>query len=297
MKLGLKCKTYLGCFLLLISTLLLTYPVNASYTNNYTNVYDDADLLDNKEEKQLSERIKEYEDKYGATVIILTVNTVDREKPSLFAHNFADSIKLQEGIVFLVNMEVNNPSERSIQIQNYKSNDVEATKVFTNITSDRCTMIYDEIKSYFSSGDYYEGFKEGIERIDELASIPPSKDSDLPDYDNEYVPGSNYGEYESSMEDNILAQSWVQLLIALALGGAIVGGMAYTAGGRVTVNSSTYLNQSNSKVIGAYDHYIRTTVTRVKRETQDNNNHSSGGGGSSSHSSSSGSSHGGGGGF
>lgn len=297
MKLGLTYKTYLGCFLLLIFTLLFTHPVNASYTSNYTNVYDDADLLDNKEEEQLSKRIKEYEDKYGATVIILTVNSVDGVKPSLFAHNFADSIKLPEGIIILVNMEVNHPSERSIQIQNYKSNDVEATKVFTNITSSRCTMIYNEIKSYFSNGQYYDGFREGIDRIDELASIPPSQDSDLPDYDNEYVPDSNYVEYQSSIEDNIFAQSWVQLLIAIALGAAVVGGMAYTAGGRVTVSSSTYLNQSNSRVIGAYDHYIRTSVTRVKRETQDNNNHSGGGGSSSSHSSSSGSSHGGGGGF
>lgn len=38
--------------------------------------------------------------------------------------------------------------------------------------------------------------------------------------------------------------------------------MLYHAGGKVTVNGNTYMDQRTSDVIDQYDTYIRTTVTR-----------------------------------
>lgn len=76
--------------------------------------------------------------------------------------------------------------------------------------------------------------------------------------------------------DNIFFTWWFQLIAAIAVGGIAVSIMLYHAGGKVTVNGSTYMDQRTSDVIDQYDTYIRTTVTR-ERKPSDKDSGSDGG--------------------
>ncbi|HEX3022954.1 MAG TPA: hypothetical protein VHP81_11240, partial [Lachnospiraceae bacterium] len=71
--------------------------------------------------------------------------------------------------------------------------------------------------------------------------------------------------------DNIFFQLWFQLLIAAIIGFLVVLIMILGAGGKVTTNSHTYLNDSESALTGARDDYIRTTVTKVKKPENNGN--------------------------
>ncbi|MNE72309.1 hypothetical protein D3C80_1682370 [compost metagenome] len=79
--------------------------------------------------------------------------------------------------------------------------------------------------------------------------------------------------------DNILFNIWFQLGGALAIGGIVVGMMAYRSGGRVTVNRRTYEDASTSGIVDHQDRYIRTTVTKTKIEKSSGGGSGGGGGG------------------
>lgn len=110
----------------------------------------------------------------------------------------------------------------------------------------RINTILDEITPKISRGQYYEAFEQYIRMADQYMSGQPA---------------------------NILMQWWLQLVVALGIGALVVGAMAYNSGGRVTVNNRTYMDSQHSKVLRQKDHYIRTTVTKVRKPK------SSGGGG------------------
>ena len=80
----------------------------------------------------------------------------------------------------------------------------------------------------------------------------------------------------------IYLRAWVQLVVALVIGGIVVGGMAASNGGTMTVNANTYLDERYSGIRARRDDYIRTSVTK-RRKPQETR--SSGGGGGSHHSS------------
>ncbi|WP_241198791.1 hypothetical protein [Cytobacillus horneckiae] len=88
----------------------------------------------------------------------------------------------------------------------------------------------------------------------------------------------NESAYEQTSETkNLFFEWWFQLIVSVALGGAVVGTMMLGSGGKVTVSSQTYNNQKTSAVLDKYDRFVRKTVTKQKKPSS--NNKSSGGGG------------------
>jgi uncharacterized protein len=73
----------------------------------------------------------------------------------------------------------------------------------------------------------------------------------------------------------VIGSLWFQLLVSLTIGGIVVGVMAFNSGGRMTTVSNTYMDQNHSGLIGRRDDYLRTTVTKVRKPT--NNNQGNGG--------------------
>lgn len=74
----------------------------------------------------------------------------------------------------------------------------------------------------------------------------------------------------------IYLNSLLHLGAALIIGAISVVVMAYHSGGKMTVGSSTYIDQNHSGLIGRRDDYIRTQVTRIRKPQ---NNAGRGGGG------------------
>lgn len=88
--------------------------------------------------------------------------------------------------------------------------------------------------------------------------------------------------------DAIYLNLWFQFLMAYIISAIIVVILVYNSGGKVTTTHSTYLDNTNSKLLARRDRYLHTSVTRTKRVSDDSNNSSS-----DNSSSSSGGNHGG----
>ena len=117
----------------------------------------------------------------------------------------------------------------------------------------RLDLIRNKINPYLSSGDYYIAFEKFIKIGSKYMGIKPNVDP-----------------------ENILFNLWFQIVVSLGIAGIIVGSMAYSSGGKVTVSQGTYMNFSNSKVVNRRDNFLRTSVTKTRKPS---NKSSSGGGG------------------
>jgi uncharacterized protein len=160
----------------------------------------------------------------------------------------------------------------------------------TYIHSKRGDVIRNDITPYLTDKDYVTAFQIFI-----TSSAAYMKDDSELNYDHNYT-------YDSAQAGNnsvksTLSNGFYQLIASLIIGVIAVGIMVYNSGGKMTAGGSTYLEGGNSGLIGRRDNYIRTTVTRVRKPTQNNNGRGGfnvggfGGGmsgGGSSHSTSSG---------
>lgn len=115
------------------------------------------------------------------------------------------------------------------------------------ITTSRGDSIIDQITPPLHNGEYSVAFKKFILSSDNYMN---------------YVP--------------LYFNPLIQLVVALVIGGIVVGVMAYNSGGKMTAGGATYMNPNDSGLIGRRDDYIRTMVTRVRKPQ---NNGGSGGGG------------------
>lgn len=74
---------------------------------------------------------------------------------------------------------------------------------------------------------------------------------------------------------------WFHLILGIAAGIIVVAVLVHNAGGKMTVDGKTYMNQGFSKLLGRRDTYIYTSYVRTKKSSSS----SGGGGGGHSHSS------------
>lgn len=117
----------------------------------------------------------------------------------------------------------------------------------------RCQTIIDKITKDFHSDNWYEGCDTYLDTASRYVKIKFGIDP-----------------------ESIFLKLWFQLLLALVVGILIVLFNAINMGGKMTVNDRTYLDDSRSRLIGKHDHYIRTSVTKTKRSS-DNDSGNSGG--------------------
>ncbi len=220
-------------------------------------VYDFADLFTDEEEQQLYTRITNYINEYNLDLAVVTIDE-NNKTPREYADDFYDynDFNQQGGILFLIDMD-----NRKI----YMSTTGQAIKMYNDY---RINTALDEVYTYMSDEEYYEGTSNYIDKIS--------------DYAKKGVPTSN------NEEKSLTSSIFMSLLIGL-IGTAII--MAILIFKNKMVRKATtareYLNKNSIKIQNMGEILISSNTTKHEID------HSSSG--SSTHTGSSGSSHGGGG--
>lgn len=220
-------------------------------------VYDFADLFTDEEEQQLYTKITNYINEYNLDLAVVTIDE-NNKTPREYADDFYDynDFNQQGGILFLIDMD-----NRKI----YMSTTGQAIKMYNDY---RINTALDEVYTYMSDEEYYEGTSNYIDKIS--------------DYAKKGVPTSN------NEEKSLTSSIFMSLLIGL-IGTAII--MAILIFKNKMVKKATtareYLNKNSIKIQNMGEILISSNTTKHEID------HSSSG--SSTHTGSSGSSHGGGG--
>lgn len=270
-------------FILIISIMItLLFPNTMSYatesldpsgqSESNQHVFDKANLLSTSEKKELEQLCIDKGSDAGVEIILLTDDDPNSDNPETYVEDFEDQLPEGDRVYTYIDM-----ANRKVIMEGYGITE-------SYLDSSRITEITDEMVPYIQDENYYEAFSLSLDKIVEFMEREPDN---YPDDNDGYTPpnydDSNYNDnpsYESrNSGEQILTNVWVQLLIALIIGGTVVGIMAYNAGGRMTTGNNTYMDPSHSGLIGRRDDYLHTHVTRVRKPQNDNNNSSGGFGG------------------
>lgn len=272
--------------LILFLAILLTFS-GVHFSANTANaaadidhVQDLADILTDSEETLLREECISYGDLNEIDIFILTTNSVPKNR-KVYIEDFYDSHDdiLTDAVLVLVNMD---PDERGVEIQGYGQCEF-------SLSDDRIDKLLDGIVPFLSDGAYYDAFHYYIQEVDYYMSIEATSDYVHTEQDN-----INYDEYYAEEVELTPFDYVIFNLVLAVIAGAILTIIIviislFNRGGSVTTNGNTYMDAANSRVLGHWDRYLRTTVTRTRKPKDDDDGGSSfiGGGvssGGSSHS-------------
>lgn len=256
----------------------LLYCTNISYASegseqdtskasgNIQYLYDSAMLLSDEEAADILSRCKSLSEQYDINVIILTNPSEDND-PKKYVEDLYDENEClwEDAVILYVNM-----TSRGVRIDGYGS----CEYIFD---SDVIDSMLDNITPYLADEDCYNGMSQYLSDIDTIMSKPASSsDSSMSEssYENNSIQNSSNKDSSS-----FLKRTLINLGIAFIIGGIAVGIMAYNSTGRMTANGSSYIDPKNSKILGQWDRYIRTTTTRVPKPKHDSNDTKGFGGG------------------
>ncbi|AUZ25439.1 TPM domain-containing protein [Bacillus cabrialesii] len=229
---------FFGKAIFVVLAVFIIMPVlgieSARASESQQHVYDHAHLLSKAEIEKLESLSAELGAKRDTDFIIITTKSTNGEDIADYAGDFYDRYGKGSTAILTIDM-----ADREVFISGYKK----AEKYLDN---SRLNSIRNTISSDLSNEDYFKAFKTYIQ---------------LSYKDMGIKPGIN--------PDNIFFTWWFQLIAAIAAGGIAVTIMLYQSGGKVTVNGNTYMDQRTSDVIDQYDTYIRTTVTRERKPSND----------------------------
>ncbi len=269
---------FLICFFLCIST------PKVSFASEVTHVTDDASIFTDTEKEELEEQCSQVSESNNIDVVILTINGTDVTRKQ-YIEDYYDSMDtvLSDAVILLINMDSNDPG---VELLGYGSCEY-------TLSDDRIEAVLDDIVPYLQDGAYFDSMSEFLQEVDYYVNLDPTTTYQHTEEDNQNY-NENYYEGSQSTDSgtSFAAKSLRNLAIAVVIAVVIVFIMAYNSGGRMTANQGVYLDASHSRILGQYDHYIRTTTTRVPKPKPQNN---SGGGFGSGGVSSGGHSHSGGG--
>jgi len=239
-----------GLLFLLTAILITAFGINVSAEspNQKRYVYDEANLLTEKEVAKLEALASGQGKDRNTAFIILTVNGTGGKDKVQYVDDFYDEhapgYDKPHGNTAILFIDM---KKRDVYLAGFQK----AEKYLDN---NRLDLIQDKITPDLSDGKYFDAFSSYIHLSHDYMG---------------YKPGVN--------PDNILFKWWFQLVAAIAVGAIIVLIMAYRSGGRVTVNARTYIDSNKSKVLSESDVFVRQTVTKQRKPS--NNNKSGGGGG------------------
>ena len=246
------------------------FTVTASAESDLPRLVDESDLLSNREEKDLLERLDDVSDDYQCDVVIVTVDSLDGKTATEYADDFYDYNgygygRNYDGILLLVSIEYR---DYAISTTGY------GIEVFTDAG---LSYIEDEFIPYLSSGDYAKSFNTFVDLCEKF--LIQAENGEPYDIDN--MP--------------FIMLEWYYIPLAIIIGFVISAIIVNIMRSGLTSVSkqraaSNYIRNGSMKVTNQRDNYLYKNVNRTKIETSSS---SGSRGGSSTHRSSSGRSHGG----
>ena len=218
-----------------------------------TIIQDDAEIISSDEEKKLQGLCDKILKEYDTSVYIWTDSDISGSSNFTYSMEMFVATHPDKNIIIL--MVGMCPGDRIYEVQGYGI----AEEMVNN---KRCGKILDDMHSDMADGNYYSAMQTFCKKSYTYMGRHPRL-------------------------DNIIFSPVFQFIICLIAGIVPVAIIAYNSGGRTTVNSHTYLDINNSRVIGSFDRYTHTTVKRTAkpRDNGSSGGGSSGGGGGGSHSS------------
>ena len=243
--------------------------VYASEEANTQRLADFADLLDADQKEELEVKLDQISENYDCDVVVYIEESIDGMDPTAYADDFFDYNDYgmgndKSGILFMLTM-----SERKWAISTHG----EAISIFTDAGQEYIT---DNIVSYFSDGDYYEGFTQFADLCEKFIVQAQSGEP----YDTGNLP-----EEEIPFYISFLIALVIGFVIALIVSLVMRSGMKTV---HMKPDAADYMKAGSLHINRSRDMFLYHHVTRTEKPKNDNS-----GGGSSTHTSSSGETHGG----
>lgn len=274
-------KRFFTLALALFFVLSITLPVCAEsgdgFNSPYARLQDDAALLSSDEYNEVLSRLDELCERQSFDVVIHTTEDMDGYSSVVaYADDYYDYNGYgygedRDGIILVVAMNT-----RDLYISTCGF----GITAFTDYGID---TLLDDVKGYFSDGDYYGGFCSFISEADEyITSAKNGSPYDINDGDY----------YYSSERSGFFNFTWLMasLIMGLVCALIIVGTMkAQLKTVRPAIAAGSYVRKDSIKVKSERDIYLYRNVSRTEIVRESSS------GGSSTHVSSSGTTHGGGG--
>ncbi|MEJ8764926.1 TPM domain-containing protein [Oceanobacillus sp. HCA-5259] len=214
-------------------------------------IYDEAGLLDANQIQQLEKKAASYFSEWSTDFIVVTTNDIEGKSLKRYTQDISDELEEKlnraEDNMVILTIYIESSADREAYIAGFGKGE-------EYVDDARIQLILDHIIPDLANDDYFEAFELFFEKSAEYLNIRP---------------GVN--------PESIFLNTYLQLGVAITLGGLIVFIMAYSSGGKSTVTSGTYLNRNNSRIVRKHDRYLRKTVTRKRKPS--NNSNSGGGGG------------------
>ena len=274
-------KRFFTLALALFFVLSITLPVCAEsgdgFNSPYARLQDDAALLSSDEYNEVLSRLDEISERQSFDVVIHTTEDMDGYSSVVaYADDYYDYNGYgygedRDGIILVVAMNT-----RDLYISTCGF----GITAFTDYGID---TLLDDVKGYFSDGDYYGGFCSFISEADEyITSAKNGSQYDINDGDY----------YYGSERSGFFNFTWLMasLIMGLVCALIIVGTMkAQLKTVRPALAAGSYVRKDSIKVKSERDIYLYRNVSRTEIVRESSS------GGSSTHVSSSGTTHGGGG--
>jgi len=269
---GVRNRSFLFFLMALLMLLPLGIRAKAETFDRNQYIYDFAKLLTDQEVAELQDLSSKLGEERDTAFLIITVNGTDGKDIRQYVEDIYDEqapgYDQPHGntAILAINMQ-----ERDVYLAGFK-------KAEQYLDDGRLDQIRDIITPDLSEGHYFQAFSAFLNTSYEYMSNEPSGGSDgYSGYGSVGSPEGYNGNNSGDNPENIFFQWWFQLVASFIVAGIVVALMAYRSGGRVTVNAQTYMNTHQSKVVSKYDNYVRQTVTRQRKPS--NNTKSGGGGG------------------
>ncbi|WP_066191578.1 MULTISPECIES: TPM domain-containing protein [Gracilibacillus] len=230
------------CFIVLVSLLWLP----ASFAVEQY-IYDDGNLLNDGEREELTQLAEEYSANHDVNLLIATATDLGGRDVVQYTEDFYDEHDTEFGDAAILTIDMS--ENREVYLAGFGKGE-------QYLEDSRLDQIREQITPYLSNENFFAAGELYLEKADQYLGVNPIINP-----------------------ESILLKTWFQLVVAVVIGGAIVGFMIFNMGGRVTVDHQTYVDANNSKVKRKKDTYVRKTVSKTKIQKNSGGGRGGGGGG------------------
>ena len=245
---------HLGKKLLIVLGMMTLLLGVCGFSGTDQNVFDEAEILTDQEERELEEECDRLSQKIQADVLIATSSEMasdsKKEAKEFILDHGRGYGEGKESILFLINMK-----ERIFTVYEYN------TEAFGYLlTDDEIDEIIASVKSSMSAGKYGKACEIYLD-------------------ETEYYSQIDYGENRPEKKE-FLDSVWVRLLISMGVGAVVIGILVVTRNKDAKPAGSVYLKDGSRKINRREDFFTHTTVVKRKIETSSSSHGSSSGGNS-----------------